>query len=243
MQDIAYETESQIEQTHWWFVARRKLFSNYIEKMNLDKEKSCILDIGSSSGTNMRMLKNMGFKNYKGFDYNIISKNFCEEKELGEVIIGDICSSNLESNQFDLILATDLIEHIKDDDSALKEIYRILKPNGHLVVTVPCFMMLWGSHDEVSMHQRRYLLKNIIKKMKNVEFQIQKSYYFNFILFLPIFLFRKIIKLLKIDIKSENSVNTSFLNKILLKVFVFDMFLAKLIKPPFGVSAFILATK
>ncbi len=243
MEIESYQAESQIEESHWWYKVRRKMFASYIKNIALNKEKSRILDIGSSSGTNLRMLKDMGFKNYQGFDYNELSRKFCQEKGLGDVIIGDICTSSLLDNQYDLILATDVIEHIKNDDLALKEIYRILKPNGKLIVTVPCFMALWGGHDLVSMHHRRYLLKNIVEKMKNVEFKINKSYYFNFILFLPIFLFRKLIRISKKEAKNESSINNGFLNKIFEIIFTIDICLAKFIKPPFGVSAFILATK
>jgi SAM-dependent methyltransferase len=238
-----YEIESQIEEKHWWFVVRRQLFTRYINALNLDKTNAKILDIGSSSGTNLRMLKELGFKHYQGFDNNILSKIFCEKKNLGKVTIGDICENNFADNSFDLILATDVIEHIENDEKAIFEIKRILKPKGHAIITVPCFMQLWGLHDEQVMHKRRYQLKEISQKISKQNLQIIESYYFNFILFLPIFLFRKITKFLQIKIASENRVNNIFFNFFLQKIFTIDTKIAAIIKPVLGISAFLLIKK
>lgn len=243
MQNEIYEIESQIEENHWWFTTRRKLFSSYIKALKLNKEKTKILDIGSSSGTNLRMLKDLGFKNYHGFDYNLLAKKFCEKKGLGEVIIGDISNSKLADNSYDFILATDVIEHVEDDEKVLSEINRILKVGGKAIITVPCFMSLWSRHDEVSMHKRRYRLEELKKKISKQKFKICESYYFNFVLFFPIFLFRKITKLFGIKIASENRVNSPLLNILLRKIFEIDVAIAKKLKPAFGVSAFILVEK
>jgi SAM-dependent methyltransferase len=240
MEDIAYETESQIEQSHWWFVARRNLFKSYLNDVKRD---AAVLDIGSSSGTNLRLLKELGFSNYQGFDYNELSKKFCAEKKLGEVVIGDICNSNLPSNHYDFILATDVIEHIDDHKRALDEIKRILKPEGKLLITVPCFMSLWGDHDVISMHKRRYRKPEITGLVANSGLKVIKSYYFNFFLFLPILAFRKLTKALGIKIESENSVNNSVMNKLFKLVFETDIALAKKNIFPFGVSCLVLATK
>lgn len=243
MYNQIYEIESQIEEKHWWFAVRRQLFTRYINLLKLNKISAKILDIGSSSGTNLRMLKELGFQDYQGFDNNYLSKKFCEKKQLGKVTIGDICENNFADNSFDLILATDVIEHIENDEKAISEIKRILKPSAHAIITVPCFMQLWGLHDEQSMHKRRYQLKEISQKITQQNLKIIESFYFNFVLFAPIFLFRKITKILKIKPTSENRVNNYLLNKILQKIFSIDVFLAPKIKSPYGVSAFLLIKK
>lgn len=240
MQHFVYETESKIESTHWWFQTRRSMFAKYLQDFKKDVS---ILDVGSSSGTNLRMLKELGFTNYSGFDMSELSKKFCEEKQLGNVILGDICQTSLLDNQYDIILATDVIEHIDNDDLALQEIYRILKPEGKLIITVPCFMTLWNRHDVVSMHKRRYRLKEIKSKLSQAKMHVKESYYFNFFLFIPILFFRKITEILGIKIKSENAVNNRFFNTIFRLIFELDVFLARKIAFPFGVSAFIFAQK
>ena len=239
MQDAAFVEESKIEQDHWWFVVRREMFAKYLKAVPKD---AAILDIGVGAGSNLRMLKEAGFTNYQGFDFSPLAKKFCEEKNLGVVQVGDICDSDLADNSYDVILFTDVVEHIENDSRALKEVARILKPNGKIIITVPCFMSLWGDHDVASMHQRRYLLGEIKSKISQAEMQILESYYFNFLLFIPIFIFRKLTKIFAVKIKSENAVNSKFLNQIFKMIFHLDVFLAKKVKFPCGVSAFILAS-
>ncbi len=240
MQDQVYAAESKIEQEHWWFVVRRKLVKFYLK--NRDKNSS-ILDIGSGSGSNLRLLREMGFINYQGFDLSDLAKKFCEEKGLGKVIVGDICKSSIADNSYDIILATDVLEHIEDEKKAIEEIRRILKPQGLAIITVPCFMSLWSDHDETLMHKRRYRIKEISAKIVNAEMKVVESYYFNFFLFIPIFLFRKISKIFGFKPKSETSINNQAINLLLKLLFSFDIFLARKIKFPFGVSAFLLVTK
>ena len=62
MDITAYEIENRVEATHWWFVVRRKLFSRLIERLALPADAP-VLDIGTSSGTNLRLLKDLGFCN------------------------------------------------------------------------------------------------------------------------------------------------------------------------------------
>ena len=125
MQDVAFVEESKIEQDHWWFVVRREMFAKYLKAVPKD---AAILDIGVGAGSNLRMLKEAGFTNYQGFDFSPLAKKFCEEKNLGVVQVGDICDSDLADNSYDVILFTDVVEHIENDSRALKEVARILKP-------------------------------------------------------------------------------------------------------------------
>lgn len=240
MQDQIYENESRIEQDHWWFVVRRELCKKYLQSQ---KKDAVILDIGSGSGSNLRLLQEMGFSNYRGFDLNPLAKKFCEEKKLGEVLIGDICNSGLAEASFDVIMATDVIEHIRDDDKVLSEIRRILKPGGMAIITVPCFQSLWSRHDEILMHQRRYELSQLTAKILGNKMTISEAYYFNFFLFFPILLFRKISEKIGLKLESESAVNNRFLNNLFKIIFRFDVFVAQKIKFPCGVSAFVLVQK
>lgn len=239
MENDVYEIESPTEERHWWFVVRRELFKSYLNKFKLDSNAK-ILDIGSASGGNLRLLKNLGFKNYLGFDINPLSKKFIEKKNLGNVVIGDICKNNFPDNNFDAILATDVIEHIADDNLALKEMRRIIKDDGKIIITAPCFGVLWNKHDDMNMHYRRYKIKDLRAIIQKNNFEIVESYYFNFLLFIPILFFRKITKIFKLKIRNDISVNNNFFNFIFKIIFFIDIKISKFLKPPFGVSALII---
>ena len=236
-----YAIEHEIEQDHWWFVGRRYLFCTMIEKLNLPKN-AVILDVGSSSGTNLRMLKEMGFTHYKGLDFSEESKRFCAEKGLGEVMLADIQKDDLPESTYDLILATDVLEHLSEDLGALERIQRSLKPGGHVLITVPCFQSLWGPQDILAQHLRRYKLSQVLTMVGQAGLIAKKSFYFNYFLFLPIWLARKI--LLKAQkIQNENTLNSPIINSILKLIFKIDCWSSPLLRPPFGVSAFVMAQK
>jgi predicted SAM-dependent methyltransferase len=58
--------------------------------------------------------------------------------------------------KFDVIIASDCLEHLKEDEKALKNWYELLNKNGVAFIFVPAFMSLWSYHDEYNMHYRRY---------------------------------------------------------------------------------------
>ena len=218
------------------------MFSRIISSWDIPKDAP-VLDVGSSSGTNLRMLKDMGYSNYSGLDMSDESIRFCAEKGLGKVDKGDICHLPHEDNHFSLVLATDIIEHVDDDTLALKELYRILTPGGRILLTVPAFMSLWGLQDEVSHHKRRYRKKSLTRSLTSAGIKHDSMYYFNYILFVPIWAARQIIRLFKIQTESENDINSPLINCVLSYIFRFDALTAQTINPPFGVSILVTIKK
>jgi len=239
MEDSAYYIESKIEEHHWWYVIRRYLFSKHIKNFKLDPHDN-ILDIGSSSGTNLRMLKDLGFKNYVGIDVSQNSREICLKKNLGEILIADICDNKFSNEQFQLIIAGDVIEHIQDDNKALSEIRRIVAKNGKVIISVPCFNILWSHHDETSKHFRRYTLSEIRGKIEKQNFIIDDCYYFNFILFAPILFYRKLSKIFNLKNKNDININNKIINQIFKIIFRLDVNIAKHLKPKFGVSCLLI---
>lgn len=235
MDTTTYEVEAEVEANHWWFVARRRLFADLIGQQML-KPDARVLDIGTSTGTNLRMLREMGFANRVGLDLSEDAIRWCAEKGLGKVEKGDACNLPFADQEFDLVLATDIIEHVDDDLRAVSEIYRVLAPGGTAIITVPAFQSLWGLQDTVSHHKRRYRQQQLLDVVSKAGLESRSSFYFNYLLFVPIWLARQLIKLLGIKLKSENQVNNATLNLLLTWLFKFDVATARSLRPPFGVS-------
>ena len=78
----------------------------------------------------------------------------------------------------------------------INESYRVLSEGGIFILTVPAFKFLWGIQDMVTGHKRRYSRREIMNKLKEAGFDILKSSYFNFFLFFPILIARRMIQLL-----------------------------------------------
>lgn len=241
--DLAtYAVEAEIEAGHWWFVGRRKLFAKELKRIGIQADAR-VLDIGTSTGTNLRMLQELGFRDVTGLDMSEEAIRFCAQKGLGSVQRGDVCSMPFEADSFDLLLATDIIEHVEDDERALAEIARVLRPGGNVLVTVPAFESLWGLQDRVSQHKRRYRLAQLRTTIERAGLNPTRAFYFNYILFMPIWIARRVIDGLGIELQSEGEINSPLLNRVLSFVFACDIHSASILRPPFGVSILLLASK
>ena len=239
MNDDALVFESQIQETHWWFTGRRCLFGKIIRRLGLDPD-SRILDLGSGSGTNLNLLRSMNFKNIQGLDISPTAVELCRQRGFEKVSLGNICETGLPSSHFDLVLATDVLEHVDDDRAALQEIRRLLKKGSSAFLAVPSFPALWGLQDQVSFHQRRYRRGELVKKVVESGLKPRRHRYFNFSLCPAIWLARLFLKRHAWGLKSENQINTPFLNKTLSGVFLADIFLTEQVPVPFGVSEYCL---
>jgi SAM-dependent methyltransferase len=148
-----------------------------------------------------------------------------------------------KTNSIGLILALDVLEHLDEDLIGIKEVYRTLKPGGKVIFTAPAFRFLWGIQDEVGMHKRRYLKKELNRKVKDQGFRVLKSSYFNFFLFFPIFFARRLIHLSGLKVESENKINSPIINSFLKTIFSLESYVLRCFSFPFGVSIFCIARK
>jgi len=242
LDQATFAAEAKIESTHWWFVERRRLFAALIRACKLPVDAR-VVDIGTGTGANLRLLKQLGFANVTGIDPSDEAARWCAEKGLGDVQFGDVRALPIPDQSVDMVIATDVVEHVDDDQRAVSEIYRVLRPGGIVLFTVPAFPSLWGLQDEVSHHYRRYRMGPFLRMLDKAKFQVTKNFYFNYILFVPIFLARWLIRVLKIRLASENEVNSPLLNFLLGVVFTLDVTTAPYFRPPFGVSILAMARR
>jgi SAM-dependent methyltransferase len=242
MRHATFAVEAAIEAEHWWFAGRRRLFAREIARRRIGTSAR-VLDLGTSSGSNLRMLRDSGFSNITALDSSEEALRWCQEKYLSGVVKGDITRLPFCHDQADLVLATDVIEHVDDDWAAIREIARVLKPGGAVLVAVPTFQLLWGPQDEFAQHKRRYRKHDVERMLSDAGLVVERSYYFNYLLFLPILLARALLRLIRPELSSENEINSPLMNRILSAIFAFDVATAPSIHPPFGVSALVLATK
>lgn len=241
MKKITYDIEWNLESTHWWFSGRRRLLKFLLSYLSIQRD-SPVIDVGCGVGSNLPLLKSMGFK-VIGIDSESYGLSFA--KNLSEVLLinGDVLNLPVKSNSIELVIATDILEHLDDDSIGIKEIHRTLTREGKLILTVPAFDFLWGIQDVVGMHKRRYSKNEFLKKIEREGFTVLKSSYFNFFLFFPIFLGRRLIRLFGLKIESENKINSPLINFFLRTLFGIEPYILKYFSFPFGVSIFCIAKK
>lgn len=79
------------------------------------------------------------------------------------------------SEEFDVVGAFDVVEHIKEDEAVLAQAYKALKPGGHLLLTVPQHAWLWSPSDDYARHERRYSKAELHEKVRTAGFRLQRS--------------------------------------------------------------------
>jgi len=220
-----------VEDKHFWFKGRQDLIKRFIPNENIK-----ILDVGCASGGNLKSLDPR--HDLYGIDLSREAIKTAKERGLKKVFVADAENFPFKNNEFDLIICSDLLEHVKDDQIVLNEIYRVLKKDGKAIIGVPAFNFLWTRFDEINRHYRRYTKKRFKSMIKNTNFKIKRFSYWNFSVFLPVFLIRYlrrngIFKTERYDIEIPNK----FINTMLTKIIKFEnLLITKGFKFPFGVS-------
>lgn len=242
MDEDAFAVEARVEATHWWFRGRRQLVGGVVRDLGLDPQAR-ILDVGTGAGTNLRMLRELGFDAVVGIEPSPGAVDHCRVKGLTGLHRGDIRTLPFRDESFDLVLATDVLEHVLEDDVAATELFRVLRPGGVAVITVPTFMALWGRADEVGHHVRRYRLPELAGAVRGAGFDLLRLHHFNYLLFVPIGLARWVFRRFGFGPGNENDVGPSAVNRLLNRVFDLDVRSAGAVRPPFGVSALAVARR
>jgi len=112
-----------------------------------------ILDVGCGNGLMLPVLADLG--NVAGIEVDTSLLN--DQTPYRERIYTQPLGAGIYHGlRFDLITALDVLEHIEDDQQAVRHMMRMLAPGGRLIVTVPAFMSLWDEHDQRNRHCRRY---------------------------------------------------------------------------------------
>lgn len=245
MERSFYKDYFKIEREHWLMIGRRMFVKDQISKyLNSEHEVIKILDLGCGSGLFVEELAKAGYDSH-GLDISSESVRFGELKGIKNIGVMDSHKINFVDKTFDVVLTLDFMQHLEDETWVLKEIYRVLKPGGIVVNTIPAYMWMWGIQDIAAHHYRRYTMKNFLKKINGSgRWNVIRSTYFNSFLFLPIAIFRLLNKVFKIrGRESDFDINNSTLNKAFSSIFSLERKFLKKINLPFGVSILVILKK
>ncbi len=242
MDKQVYIRMDQLEQTHWWFVARRKILSSFLEKLVHNRKNPKILEAGCGTGGNLQMLK--GFGSVSTFEPDGDARGYATEKSGLEIQSGFMPQDiPFKNESFDLVVAFDVLEHVKHDTESLTALSERLSEDGQLLITVPALPFLWSGHDELHHHHRRYTKQHLKTVLEKAGYKVEKISYFNSFLFPMIAMIRSLNKVLGRNSHSDESMPSKWLNSLLTTVFSSEKTFLKFISFPVGVSLIAVAHK
>lgn len=160
-------------------------------------KKGSFIDVGAGNGLFLKFFKDRGFE-VEGIE---LEKDQVHEMrkdfKLKDVSIrqGDITNLHGDEN-FDVVIASDVIEHIENDVKALENLFSFVKKDGYLVLTVPAHMHLYGKRDKTWGHYRRYDRNSLVRKLKSLEgCKVESISYWNLLGYFAYFLYEKILQM------------------------------------------------
>jgi len=252
MEQHTYAIMRRVEGSHWWYVGRRQIIRGFLESISPlvnaaadlrdgTKPSPEILDVGCGTGANLELLSEFG--KASGVDVSAEAVAFCDARGLENVKQAVAEALPFEDGSFELVTSLDVIEHLDDDVAGLKEMRRVLRPDGRVLLVVPAFMFLWGVQDDVSNHRRRYTLSQLRKAVLKAGFEIERASYWNISFFFPTLVGRILMRVTGVRPESEANITPGFLNGMLGMLLGAESSLLRHVNLPFGVSIVCIARR
>jgi ubiquinone/menaquinone biosynthesis C-methylase UbiE len=245
--------EKEVEAGNYYIDRASRLHARFELEKSIGNRSAVVLEIGTSSGYLLRDIK-------KSFPEVFLIGSDCIHEPLENIakkipevplIQFDLIECPLPNNCVDCVIALNVLEHIKDDDGALKQIYRILKPGGYVIIEVPANQELFDFFDEQLKHFRRYSLDKLCDMARKLNFSIIDASHFGFFIY-PAFKFVKLrnkrkrtteISYDKNDVKNLIHMGGIFNDHILYRIMLFELYLGKIVSYPFGVRCLLTLQK
>jgi SAM-dependent methyltransferase len=238
-----YENIARLEADHWWYRGMAAISLELLrDKVNVSSPK--ILDAGCGPGGMLKKFNDLGKP--VGIDFHPLAVAYAQ-KLLGPqvpLLQGSITDLPIYSNQFDWLTSFDVLYHqaVIDDEKALREFWRVLKPGGQLLIRVPALEALRGAHDIVVQTRHRYERNELEAKLLRAGFKVQRLTYANSLLF-PLILLRRYFQSSEVHSESDVQMPSGFVNRLLEGVLGLERLWLRYFDFPIGVSLFALAVK
>jgi SAM-dependent methyltransferase len=239
MEPALYAELAQREENHWWFRARREIVWSLLKK-HVDggaERRLRICELGCGTGGNLTAL---------AWNHEVVGVECSElalayaRRRLGDrVRRGSLPDDvDLPRDAYDVVLLTDVLEHIEDDAQSASTALRLAKPGGIVIATVPAYQWLYSPRDEQHHHFRRYGKRQFRALWQFDETRIELLSYYNTLLFPAAACIRLASKLStgKRPATGDLELPSPMLNRLLARALASERRLLGRMPLPFGLS-------
>jgi SAM-dependent methyltransferase len=246
MEKDEYLKMYDLETSYWWFLGKQSLVKDQIGRLPLQGFREVrLLDIGAGTGIIMKVLERFG--KVCGVELSLEAIRFLKRRNLESLVRSDANEALPFRNEaFSVVTCLDVLEHLDKDFDLIQEMFRICKPGGYVILTIPAFQAFWSAHDKVLHHRRRYTKARLLAIIKQTDFRILKLSYYNVMMSIPILLIRKIRSSRNPRQESQSDFSIrfpSFFNRALTYFYRAEISLLKFLSYPFGVSLMVTLQK
>lgn len=167
------------EQDHFWFHGFRRFVTPLLEQASGGRRDLRVLDCGCGTGHNLPLLRRFG--GATGIDLTLSGLQYAASRGERQVAQASAASLPFRSEIFDLVASFDVIYSLPDELEALAigEMFRVLKPGGHVVLNAAALQALRGNHSVLSSEIRRYSKARLRQVLEQGGFRIRWMSYTN----------------------------------------------------------------
>ncbi|OYW75351.1 MAG: hypothetical protein B7Z37_13665 [Verrucomicrobia bacterium 12-59-8] len=246
MRAAEYDAMRAVEDRHWWYAVLRSLVQHALAgRLSL---RGRLLDAGCGTGGMLEFLREkMCDLDVAGVDAAEQAVRHCHQRGLITVQSGSVEALPYSDAAFDAVLSLDVLYHAGvNEEHALAEMGRVLRPDGLLVLNLPAFAGLRGSHDVAVSGARRYTACQVRTLLEDSSFVVEMIQYWNAWLFLPLLAWRRVSRM-KAEQgpagESDLKITPAWMNSVLTAIGRLDAGLCRELRLPFGSSVFAVARK
>jgi ubiquinone/menaquinone biosynthesis C-methylase UbiE len=239
------DTMRSVEDELWWYRGLRRHVVNSIEARH---PKFKLLDAGCGTGGMLSYVRaRFPEAALTGMDFSERALELTGQRNLGaDLVQGSTDALPFADAEFDVLLSIDVIVlHGIDDAKAVREMHRVLRPGGQLIMNLAAFDFLRGSHDAATNMARRYTRPRLARLLQNAGFSSWRMTYWNMSLMPAVAAVRWMSrrKAQQPDVHSDLKPVWPPLNAALAALAHMELAISRRVPLPFGTSLFAVARK
>ena len=193
MEPVEYEVMAAVEGRHWWYSGMRALSAAWLDGVYGERRDLRILDAGCGTGGNGEFLRRYGW--VAGIDIAREALRLGRDRLPERIAGASVVDLPFGDSTFDLVTSFDVLYHraVIDEQAALGETRRVLRPGGRCLIRVPAYQWLYAKHDRAVHTRRRYTAGEVRAAVVEAGFEVEHISYINSLLF-PAVLIQRLLE-------------------------------------------------
>ena len=200
MRSITYNPKDEEPAREGWYLASRDYFVCQLvrESLTYKRERlTRLLDAGCGTGGVLSKFGQAGTFAV-GTDRSFVSLGWGRAQgRIHRAVLSDLTSLPFRDDAFDLVVCSEALEHLADDQQALRDLVRVSRDE--IVITVPAHKYLWSDSDEILLHFRRYTRKGLKRLLKLSGCEIVSLRPYGFLPGIPLLLYSCLRRCFRVD--------------------------------------------
>ncbi len=226
----------------WWYRGMERITRAVLDGYYGQGSGLKILDAGCGTGASLRLLAAYG--EVVGLDYSPLALTYCRRQVGARLVQGTVNTLPFNREVFELVASFDVIYCSSvNEESALSEFARVLKPGGRVFLRLPAYNWLRGAHDRAVDTRERYTARSAKRRMQKAGFVVERAGYINTFLF-PLAVAKRLSEpIFRHQHASDLTLNYGRLQRLLEAVLSSESHLVKRVRLPFGLTVLALGRK